>query len=68
MTTIGVVRGEAVRIGNACTVITSILATTELSADEWRMALGVIHEASQTVYDLRRSMLDEAIRRNRDTT
>ena len=60
------VRAEAFLIDQACDEIEQTLAATPLDADDWRLVLGVVEGVNQRVYRLKRSMLDEALRRNRE--
>ena len=60
------IRAEAYLIDQACDEIEQTLAVSPLDADDWRLALGVIEGINQRVYRLKRAMLDEALRRNRE--
>ena len=60
------VRAEAFLIDQACDEIEQTLAVSPLDADDWRLVLGVVEGVNQRVYRLKRSMLDEALRRNRE--
>jgi hypothetical protein len=56
------IRAETDRIHTACDE-TEIQLTHIEDADTWRAALGYIDEASRRVYQTRKVLLDEAIRR-----
>ena len=64
MTALDEIRAECDRIDDAARCVERTMAETELSADDWRMALGAIDEASREVYRVKKQMLNEAIRRN----
>ena len=61
------VRAEAFLIDQACDEIEQTLAATPLDADDWRLVLGVVEGVNQRVFQLKKSMLNEALRRNRET-
>lgn len=59
------IRREAEHITNSCNSITAYLIASTIDADEWRMCLGVVDELADSIYALKRSMLNEAVRRNK---
>jgi len=63
---VAAVRQEAGIIDAACVEIEQVLSVTELDADDWRLALGVVEGVNQRVYQLKKAMLNEALRRNRE--
>lgn len=60
------VRAEAFLIDQACDEIEQTLAVSNLDADDWRLALGVVEGVNQRVFALKKAMLNEALRRNRE--
>lgn len=58
------IRAECDRIEDAALIVERTMAETDLSADDWRMALGAVDLASREVYRVKKQMLNEAIRRN----
>ena len=63
---------DAIQIAAAVDGIERYIAEIEeaivdvTDADQWRIAIGLVHDASDQLWKLKRQMLDEAMRRTRD--
>lgn len=60
------IQAETDRIHAACDEVERVLATQIHDAESWRIALGYIDKASLRVYQLRKQLLAEAMRRAAD--
>ncbi len=64
MTTINEIRKQTTRIQDAYETIEDAVVTIA-SAKDWRIALGFVEDVNRCGYQLRKRMLDEAIRASR---
>lgn len=66
MKTVDAIRVQAADIEAACREAERLVVVSDMTGEDWRLALGAVEGAQRTVYQLRKKMLDEALRRNRE--